>query len=134
MEEGASVNLNGALAVVYFLGTMGGFYLSMLGGITPLRSSSSSLDEVSSIKGLHCGSKRLDDQFRLWKPLDFSNLVASCQLEDFLWVSSYIRYFASLHSFTDYLSSSSRLFSYNRRFWLSNHNLSTFCSLRSEVG
>ncbi len=84
MEDGASVNLNGALAVVYFLGTTGGFDLSMLGGITPFRSSSSSLDEVSSIKGLHYGSKRLEDQFLLWKPLDFSNLVASCQLADFL--------------------------------------------------
>jgi hypothetical protein len=84
MDEGASVNLNGALVVAYFLGTIGGFYLSMLGGMISLRSSSSSLDEVSSINGLHYGSKRLDDQFRLWKPLDFSNLVASCQLADFL--------------------------------------------------
>lgn len=76
------------LAVAYFLGTTGGLELSMLFGMISFRSSSSSLDEVSSISGLHYGSKRRDDQFRLTKPRDFSNLVASCQFAVFLEVSS----------------------------------------------
>jgi hypothetical protein len=84
IDEGASVNLKGARAVDVFFGTMGGLELIILGGITPFKSSSSSLDDVSSISGLHSGSNLREDQFLLWKPRAFSNLVASFQLAAFL--------------------------------------------------